>query len=55
MKRELAYGAAALRKRATVKLVGWSVPEILPTATYGVAVARATDSFLGGHTWQGIA
>ncbi|GAB3944487.1 ABC transporter ATP-binding protein [Kribbella albertanoniae] len=55
MKRELGYGARSLRKRATVKLVAWSVPEILPTAIYGVAVARATDSFLAGHVWQGIA
>jgi ATP-binding cassette subfamily C protein len=55
MKRELSYGAAALRKRATIKLIGWSVPEILPTAVYGIAVARATDSFLGGHPGQGIA
>ncbi|GAA1603418.1 MULTISPECIES: ABC transporter ATP-binding protein [Kribbella] len=55
MKRELSYGAGALRKRATLRLVGWSVPEILPTAVYGIAVARATDSFLGGHAWQGIA
>jgi ATP-binding cassette subfamily C protein len=55
MRRELSYGAAALRKRATVRLIGWSVPEILPTAVYGIAVARATDSFLDGHAWQGIA
>ncbi|MGW6201874.1 ABC transporter ATP-binding protein [Kribbella sp. NPDC055110] len=55
MRRELSYGAAALRKPATVKLIGWSVPEILPTAVYGIAVARATDSFLDGHTWHGIA
>ena len=55
MKRELSYGAAALRKQATVKLIGWSVPEILPTAVYGIAVARATDSFLAGHAWRGIA
>jgi ATP-binding cassette subfamily C protein len=54
MRRELSYGAAALRKRATLKLMGWSVPEILPTAVYGIAVARATDSFLDGHAWQGI-
>ncbi|WP_432883258.1 ABC transporter ATP-binding protein [Kribbella sp. CA-245084] len=54
MKRELSYGATALRKRATVKLIAWSVPEILPTAVYGIAVARATDSFLAGHAWQGI-
>ncbi|MGW7679266.1 ABC transporter ATP-binding protein [Kribbella sp. NPDC054772] len=55
MKRELSFGAVALRKRATVGLIGWSIPEILPTAVYGIAVARATDSFLGGHAWQGIA
>ncbi|NIK56086.1 ABC transporter ATP-binding protein [Kribbella shirazensis] len=55
MRRELSYGAAALRTRATVGLIGWSIPEILPTAVYGIAVARATDSFLAGHAWQGIA
>jgi ATP-binding cassette subfamily C protein len=55
VRRELSYGATALKKRATVKLIAWSVPEILPTAVYGIAVARATDSFLGGHAWQGIA
>ncbi|GAA0579264.1 ABC transporter ATP-binding protein [Kribbella sandramycini] len=54
MKRELAYGAQSLRSRATVKLAAWSVPEILPTAIYGVAVAKATDSFLAGQVWQGI-
>ncbi|GAA1550821.1 ABC transporter ATP-binding protein [Kribbella hippodromi] len=55
MRRELSYGTQALKRRATLKLVAWSVPEILPTAVYGIAVARATDSFLGGRTWQGIA
>ncbi|MFF0339773.1 ABC transporter ATP-binding protein [Kribbella sp. NPDC004875] len=55
MKRELVFGAGALRKRATVRLIAWSVPEILPTAVYGIAVARATDSFLDGHAWQGVA
>jgi ATP-binding cassette subfamily C protein len=55
MKRELSYGVAALKKRATAQLVGWSVPEILPTAVYGIAVARATDSFLAGQVWHGIA
>jgi ATP-binding cassette, subfamily C, bacterial len=55
MRRELAYGAAGLRKRATVRLIGWSIPEILPTAVYGLAVAKATDSFLAGHAWHGIA
>jgi ATP-binding cassette subfamily C protein len=55
MKRELSYGAAALKNTAAVRLAVWSVPEILPTALYGVAVAHATDSFLAGHAWQGIA
>ncbi|MFD7156557.1 ATP-binding cassette domain-containing protein [Kribbella sp. NPDC059898] len=55
MKRELSYGAGALRKKATLRLIGWSVPEILPTAVYGIAVARATDSFLAGQAWHGIA
>ncbi|GAB2634482.1 ATP-binding cassette domain-containing protein [Kribbella swartbergensis] len=55
MRRELTYGAAALRNRSTLKLVAWSVPEILPTAVYGIAVAQATDNFLAGHAWQGIA
>jgi ATP-binding cassette subfamily C protein len=55
MRRELHYGAAALRKRQTIKLALWSVPEILPTAIYGVAVAHATDNFLAGRAWQGVA
>ncbi|MEV0799346.1 ABC transporter ATP-binding protein [Kribbella sp. NPDC050281] len=55
MKRELSYGAAALRRRDTTRLIAWSIPEILPTAIYGIAVAHATDNFLAGHVWQGIA
>lgn len=55
MRRELRYGAAAVRKRPALKLALWSVPEILPTAIYGVAVAHATDNFLAGRAWQGIA
>lgn len=55
MKRELRYGATALRKRSTLKLALWSIPDILPTAVYGVAVAHATDNFLAGRAWQGIA
>lgn len=55
MKRELTYGATALRKPATTRLIAWSIPEILPTAIYGIAVAHATDNFLAGHVWQGIA
>jgi ATP-binding cassette subfamily C protein len=54
MNRELRYGFAALRKRPALKLAAWSIPEILPTAIYGVAVAHATDNFLAGHAWRGI-
>jgi ATP-binding cassette subfamily C protein len=54
MRRELRFGAAALRRRPTVALVAWSVPEILPTAVYGLAVAHATDAFLAGETGTGL-
>jgi ATP-binding cassette subfamily C protein len=54
MKRELAFGASALRRRPTLLLAAWSVPEILPTAVYGLAVAHATDAFLAGHTRTGL-
>jgi ATP-binding cassette subfamily C protein len=55
MNRELRYAFEAVRKRPALKLAAWSVPEILPTAIYGVAVAHATDNFLDGHAWRGIA
>ena len=55
MRRELLYGARSLRNRSTLKLALWSVPEILPTAIYGVAVAHATDNFLAGRAADGIA
>ncbi|TCC61144.1 ABC transporter ATP-binding protein [Kribbella pittospori] len=54
MRRELAFGAAALRRRPTLLLAAWSVPEILPTAAYGIAVAHATDAFLGGRSGAGL-
>jgi ATP-binding cassette subfamily C protein len=54
MRRELRFGAAALRRRPTVALVVWSVPEILPTAVYGLAVAHATDAFLAGEAGTGL-
>jgi ATP-binding cassette subfamily C protein len=54
MRRELRFGAAALRRRPTVALVAWSVPEILPTAVYGLAVAHATDAFLAGEAGTGL-
>lgn len=55
MKRELGVGVAALRRRPAVVLAAWSVPEILPTAIYGLAVAHATDGFLAGQAGTGLA
>lgn len=55
MRRELGFGAAALRRRPALEFAAWSVPEILPTAVYGLAVAHATDAFLAGRAGQGLA
>src|SRR4051794_40364583 len=55
MRRELAFGAAALRRRPALLLAAWSVPEILPTAVYGLAVAHATDAFLADQARSGLA
>jgi ATP-binding cassette subfamily C protein len=55
MRRELRVGVAALSRRQVAGLVLWSVPEILPTALYGVAVANATDHFLAGDLRTGLA
>ncbi|MEV6415186.1 ABC transporter ATP-binding protein [Kribbella sp. NPDC051718] len=38
-----------------MRLAVWSLPEILPSAFYGLAVAHATDGFLGGRTGAGLA
>ncbi|ADB31544.1 ABC transporter related protein [Kribbella flavida DSM 17836] len=55
MKRELQYAVGAVRRRSAVLLAAWSVPEILPTACYGLAVAHAADAFLGGRVETGLA
>ncbi|WP_350276088.1 ABC transporter ATP-binding protein [Kribbella sp. HUAS MG21] len=55
MRRELGYGVRALRRRPALLLAAWSVPEIVPTAGYGVAVAHATDAFLAGRSEAGLA
>jgi ATP-binding cassette subfamily C protein len=55
VKRELRVGVAAVRRRPALLLAAWSVPEILPTACYGLAVAHATDAFLAGQTGKGLA
>jgi ATP-binding cassette subfamily C protein len=55
MRRELRFGAGALRRRPALEFAAWSVPEILPTAGYGLAVAHATDAFLAGRAGTGLA
>lgn len=43
MKRELRYAVGALRRRPVLALAGWSVPEGVPAALSGLALARAVD------------
>jgi ATP-binding cassette, subfamily C, bacterial len=60
MRRELRHGAAALPRRPLLALAAWSVPQALPTAVFGIAVARAVDDgFLAdrpavGLLWLGV-
>jgi ATP-binding cassette subfamily C protein len=50
------FGVAALRRRPLLALAAWSVPEALPAALYGIAIARAVDSgFLAGRPLVGLA
>ncbi|GIF14380.1 ATP-binding cassette domain-containing protein [Actinoplanes teichomyceticus] len=56
MRRELAVCGAALRRRPLLALALWSLPEALPTAVSGLAVARALDAgFLAGRPGTGLA
>ncbi|MEV4316643.1 ABC transporter ATP-binding protein [Actinocrispum sp. NPDC049592] len=60
MMREVRYGMAALRGRPAVALAAWSLPEALPAAVSGLAVAHAVDDgFLAGNlvvgfVWLGV-
>ena len=50
------YGIGALRWRTVARLAAWSVPETLPAALSGFAVARAVDAgFLAGRPGVGLA
>lgn len=52
----LRYAASGLRPRALFALFLWSIPETLPTAVFGLIVARALDDgFLNGRPWTGAA
>lgn len=56
MKREIAYGLRSLRRRPLWMFALWSVPEALPAALSGLAVARAVDDgFLAGRPLVGLA
>lgn len=56
MRRELGYGLTALRRRPLVALLCWSVPEAVPAALSGFAIAHAVDSgFLAGRPLVGLA
>jgi ATP-binding cassette subfamily C protein len=54
VRRELRFGAGALRRRPALEFAAWSVPEILPSAVYGLAVAHATDAFLADRARTGL-
>jgi ATP-binding cassette subfamily C protein len=55
MRREIRFGLASVRRRPMLMLVGWSIPEALPTALSGVIVARALDDgFLAGRPDVGL-
>lgn len=56
MKREVLFGIRALRRKPLLALAAWSIPEALPTAFSGLAVARAVDDgFLTGRPSVGLA
>ncbi|TDD71071.1 ABC transporter ATP-binding protein [Jiangella aurantiaca] len=56
MRRELRFGLASLPRRPLLELAGWSLPDAVPTAFYGLAVARAVDDgFLAGRPAVGLA
>jgi ATP-binding cassette, subfamily C, bacterial len=56
VRRELRLGAASLRRRPLLGLLGWSLPEALPAAASGLAIARAVDAgFLAGRPVVGLA
>lgn len=55
MRRELAFGAGYVRRGPWPRFLAWSIPEALPTAVLGVAVARALDTgFLAGRPDLGL-
>jgi ATP-binding cassette, subfamily C, bacterial len=55
MSREVRFAVSSLRRQALVGFVAWSVPEALPIAVSGLAIAHAVDEFLAGRLEAGLA
>ena len=56
MRRELRFAVSSLRRGPVLGLLAWSVPEALPAAATGFAVAQAVDQgFLAGRVEVGLA
>lgn len=56
MRREIGFAVRATPRRPLLALAAWSVPEALPTAISGAAIARAVDAgFLAGRPLVGLA
>jgi ATP-binding cassette subfamily C protein len=49
VRREIRFGLATLHRRPLLGLLAWSVPEVLPAAVSGLAVARAVDRGFLAH------
>jgi len=56
VRREIRYGVASLPRRPLLALAAWSIPEALPAAFTGLAIAHAVDAgFLAGRPMVGLA
>jgi len=56
VRREIRYGVASLPRRPLLGLAAWSIPEALPAAFTGLAIAHAVDAgFLAGRPMVGLA
>jgi ATP-binding cassette subfamily C protein len=56
MRREVRFGLAALPRRPLLAFGLWSVPEAVPAAVFGLAIARSVDTgFRAGRPLVGLA
>ncbi|MGH3624633.1 MAG: carboxypeptidase regulatory-like domain-containing protein [Sciscionella sp.] len=55
MRREIRFAVASLPRRQVLSLAAWSVPEALPAALSGLAIAKSVDKgFLAGEPVIGL-